>query len=113
MAMILVVEDEQAINDLIAWNLTMIGHTVLQARTGREARTLFRENAFDLLLLDVMLPDTDGFSLYRDMRTVPAIFVTALGETRDKVKGFELGADDYLVKPFETQELRWISMPKP
>ena len=105
MAMILVVEDEQAINDLIAWNLTMIGHTVLQARTGREARTLFRENAFDLLLLDVMLPDTDGFSLYRDRRTVPAIFVTALGETRDKVKGFELGADDYLVKPFETQEL--------
>ncbi|MDO4853124.1 MAG: response regulator transcription factor [Clostridia bacterium] len=105
MAKIMVVEDEKAINDLIALNLRMVGHEVAQARNGKDARRLFKESAFDLLLLDVMLPDTDGFTLYRYMQTVPAIFVTALGETRNKVQGFELGADDYLVKPFEIPEL--------
>lgn len=105
MAKIMVVEDEKAINDLIALNLKMVGHEVAQARNGKDARRLFKESAFDLLLLDVMLPDTDGFTLYRYMQTVPAIFVTALGETRNKVQGFELGADDYLVKPFEIPEL--------
>lgn len=105
MAKILIVEDEKAIAELIALNLTMVGHETVTAHTGAAAEKLFHERPFDLLLLDVMLPDTDGFSLYRNMQSVPAIFVTALGETRDKVQGFALGADDYLVKPFEIEEL--------
>lgn len=105
MAKILIVEDERAIADLIALNLQMVGHETMTAQTGAAAKRLFRENAFDLLLLDVMLPDTDGFALYGEIHTAPAIFVTALGETSDKVKGFRLGADDYLVKPFAIPEL--------
>jgi len=95
MAKILIVEDERAIADLIALNLQMVGHETMTAQTGAAAKRLFRENAFDLLLLDVMLPDTDGFALYGEIHTAPAIFVT----------GFRLGADDYLVKPFAIPEL--------
>ncbi len=105
MARILVLEDEKAINDLVALNLGMVGHTAVQAFTGREALKLAREQTPDLLIVDVMLPDTDGFSVYKQLRGIPAIFLTALGETADKVKGFELGADDYIVKPFEMAEL--------
>lgn len=105
MARILVLEDERAINDLIALNLGMVGHEAVQAFTGREALALATEGRFDLLILDVLLPDTDGFSVYEKLEGTPAIFVTALGETANKVKGFERGADDYLVKPFEMTEL--------
>jgi DNA-binding response OmpR family regulator len=105
MARILVLEDERAINDLIALNLGMVGHTTVQAFTGREALKAAAEAPIDLLIVDVMLPDTDGFSVYEKLKGVPAIFVTALGETSDKVKGFERGADDYIVKPFEMTEL--------
>lgn len=105
MARILVLEDEKAINDLIALNLGMVGHTAMQAFTGKEALKLAREVPFDLLIIDVMLPDTDGFRVYEKLKGIPAIFVTALGETADKVKGFERGADDYIVKPFEMAEL--------
>ncbi len=105
MARILVLEDERAINDLIALNLRMVGHTAEQAMTGRDAITLAGMEPFDLLILDVMLPDSDGFSVYEKLKGTPAIFVTALGETADKVKGFECGADDYIVKPFEMTEL--------
>ena len=101
MARILILEDERAINDLIALNLRMVGHTAEQALTGRDAIALAKKEPFDLLILDVMLPDSDGFTVYG----TPAIFVTALGETADKVKGFERGADDYIVKPFEMTEL--------
>lgn len=105
MARILVIEDEYAINDLIALNLGMVGHTAVQAFTGREAIKAAQETPFDLLIVDVMLPDTDGFKVYEKLKGTPAIFVTALGETADKVKGFERGADDYIVKPFEMTEL--------
>ena len=105
MARILVIEDEYAINDLIALNLGMVGHTAVQAYTGREAIKAAQETPFDLLIVDVMLPDTDGFKVYEKLKGTPAIFVTALGETADKVKGFERGADDYIVKPFEMTEL--------
>ncbi len=105
MARILVLEDERPINDLIALNLGMVGHEAVQAFTGREALEKAAESRFDLLILDVMLPDTDGFSVYERLQGTPAIFVTALGETSNKVKGFERGADDYLVKPFEMTEL--------
>ncbi len=105
MANILVLEDERAINDLIAMNLGMVGHTPAQAFTGAEALALAARNVFDLLIVDVMLPDTNGFAVYEKLKDTPAIFVTALGETADKVKGFERGADDYIVKPFEMTEL--------
>ena len=105
MARILILEDENAINDLIALNLGMVGHTAVQAYTGREAIKAAQETPFDLLIVDVMLPDTDGFKVYEKLKGTPAIFVTALGETADKVKGFERGADDYIVKPFEMTEL--------
>ena len=105
MARILVIEDEKAINDLVALNLSMVGHTAVQAFTGREALAAAEKTQFDLLIVDVMLPDTDGFKLYEKLKGTPAIFVTALGDTTDKVKGFERGADDYIVKPFEMTEL--------
>ena len=106
MARILVLEDERAINDLIALNLGMVGHETVQAFNGREALEKAKAQPFDLLILDVMLPDLlDGFSVYERLKGTPAIFVTALGETANKVKGFEQGADDYLVKPFEMTEL--------
>lgn len=106
MARILVLEDERAINDLIALNLGMVGHEAVQAFNGREALEKAKAQPFDLLVLDVMLPDLfDGFSVYERLKGTPAIFVTALGETANKVKGFEQGADDYLVKPFEMTEL--------
>ena len=105
MARILVLEDERAINDLVALNLNMVGHTVEQAFCGSEALLLAQKGTFDLMILDVMLPDTDGFAVCEKLKGTPAIFLTALGETADKVKGFELGADDYIVKPFEMTEL--------
>ena len=105
MARILILEDERAINDLVALNLGMIGHTTVQAFTGRDALRAAEETPFDLIILDVMLPDTNGFAVYEKLKEIPAIFLTALGETADKVKGFERGADDYIVKPFEMTEL--------
>ena len=105
MARILILEDERAINYLIALNLGMVGHTTVQAFTGAEALKMAEIQPIDLLILDVMLPDTNGFSVYEKLRGIPAIFLTALGETADKVKGFERGADDYIVKPFEMTEL--------
>ncbi|MBQ6332318.1 MAG: response regulator transcription factor [Clostridia bacterium] len=105
MARILVLEDERAINDLVALNLGMVGHTTVQAFTGAEAIRMAAIQPIDLLIIDVMLPDTNGFSVYEKLSDIPAIFLTALGETADKVKGFERGADDYIVKPFEMTEL--------
>ena len=93
MAKILVLEDERAINELVALNLSMVGYTVAQAYTGAEALALAKKEPFD------------GFTVYEKLKGTPAIFLTALGETADKVKGFERGADDYIVKPFEMTEL--------
>ena len=105
MAKILIVEDEKAINDLLKLNLEMVGHSCVSALTGREAIHAAGEQGFDLMLLDVMLPDMEGFSVLEKVRDVPTIFLTARGATTDKVKGFGLGADDYIVKPFEVAEL--------
>ena len=105
MARILILEDEKAINDLVALNLGMVGHTAVQAFTGKEALAIAERTPFDLLILDVMLPDTNGFSVCEKLKSTPAIFLTALSETADKVRGFERGADDYIVKPFEMTEL--------
>jgi len=105
MANILVVEDEKPISDLIAINLSMTGHLCAQASCGRDAVALARGNAYDLMLLDIMLPDIDGFGVLEKVRGVPTIFLTARHETTDKVRGFTLGADDYITKPFEVTEL--------
>ncbi len=103
MAKILIVEDEKAISDLLKLNLEMVGHTCTAAFTGRDAVKAAEEQGFDLMLLDVMLPDMEGFSVMERVRDVPTIFLTARGATTDKVRGFGLGADDYIVKPFDTR----------
>ena len=105
MAKILVVEDEQVINDLIVKHLTLVGHVCLSAYEGVEALSLIREYQPDLIILDVMLPGLDGFDLAKLITNVPIIFVTAKNNLSDKLKGLSLGAEDYIVKPFEMQEL--------
>lgn len=105
MANIMIVEDEKPISDLIAINLKMTGHHCVQAFCGKDAVACAQNSAFDLMLLDIMLPDIDGFSVLEKIRDIPVIFLTARHETSDKVRGFTLGADDYITKPFEITEL--------
>lgn len=105
MANILIVEDEKEINELIRQNLKLVGHTCGQAYDGREALRKIKEGAFDLLILDVMLPYLSGFEVMKQADGIPVIFVTAKGRLEDKLKGLGLGAEDYLVKPFEILEL--------
>lgn len=106
MAHILVVEDEKSINDLITMNLSLVGHTSHQAYEGNEALQYLQQNTYDLVIMDIMLPEMDGFSLMQYVpENRPVIFLTARDNLSDKVKGLKLGADDYIVKPFETVEL--------
>ncbi|ABR50797.1 two component transcriptional regulator, winged helix family [Alkaliphilus metalliredigens QYMF] len=106
MAHILIVEDEQSINDLIAMNLELVGHTSTQVYEGNEALEFIKQNTYSLIILDIMLPELDGFSLMEYVpENIPVIFLTAMGNLSDRVKGLKLGADDYIVKPFETIEL--------
>ena len=107
MANILIVEDEQSISDLVLMNLRLVGHTCRQAFDGVEAIAAMEEFHCDLVLLDVMLPYKDGFSLMEQkaFTQTPVIFLTAKDSTSDKVRGLKLGADDYIVKPFEAVEL--------
>jgi len=104
---ILIVEDETAINDLVMMNLNLVGHNCRQAYDGGEAVRLFGEFQPDLVLLDVMIPVTDGFELMEQnaFGETPVIFLTAKDSTLNKVKGLKAGADDYIVKPFEMVEL--------
>jgi len=107
MANILIVEDDKPISDLILMNLKLVGHTGKQAFDGNEAATALENFTPDLVLLDVMLPYKDGFSLMeqKTFENIPVIFLTAKDSITDKVKGLNLGADDYIVKPFEAVEL--------
>lgn len=107
MAHILVVEDEELISNLIIMNLTMVGYTAAQAFDGHEAIESLKNNHFDLCLLDIMLPGQDGYRLLGKFKEagVPVIFLTAKDSLNDRVKGLNLGAEDYIVKPFETLEL--------
>lgn len=105
MAFILVVEDERSINDLIKKNLELVGHTCAQAFDGVAGLQLANEKVFDLLLLDVMLPGKSGFEIAKEVPNTPIIFITAKASLQDKVRGFNLGADDYIVKPFEALEM--------
>ncbi len=107
MAHILIVDDEEAISDLILMNLNMVGHTGVKAYDGKEAVQAISKEAFDICLLDIMLPGPDGFSLLKTFKEkdIPVIFLTAKDSLSDRVKGLNLGAEDYIVKPFETLEL--------
>jgi len=104
---ILVVEDEKAINDLIEMNLTEAGYECTCCYSGMEAANILETERFDLILLDIMLPEVSGYELMEYIKPLdmPVIFITAKGSVEDKVKGLRLGADDYLVKPFEIVEL--------
>lgn len=106
MAHILIVEDEKSINDLIAMNLVLVGHTSEQVYNGNEALNYIKQNKYSLIIMDIMLPGLDGFALIQHVsEDTPVIFLTAMGNLSDRVKGLKLGADDYIVKPFETVEL--------
>jgi len=105
MAHILIVEDDRDINDLIARNLKLVGHTYQQVFIGAEAPDIAARHDFDLILLDVMLPGLDGFGVIQKIDSTPTIFITAKDGLEDRLRGLSLGADDYIVKPFEMLEL--------
>jgi two-component system, OmpR family, phosphate regulon response regulator PhoB len=111
MARILVVEDEEDIRQILAYNLGQAGHEVLTADRGATALDLLRKEPPELVLLDLMLPDISGLEICRHLksdpalRAIPVIMLTARSEEIDRVVGFELGADDYVVKPFSVREL--------
>jgi len=105
---ILVVDDEERMARFIRLNLEHDGFQVVEAYRGMQAMQVFRDSLPDLVLLDVMLPDIDGFEvlgMLREISSVPVIMLTAKGEEDDRVKGLELGADDYITKPFSPREL--------
>ena len=109
MAKILIVEDDRGISRFLEIEMTKRGHEVRKAETGLEALEIFEEFRPDIVLLDVMLPEMDGVEVAQMIRekdpSTGIIMVTALGETKDKVTGLKAGADDYVVKPFDTEEL--------
>ena len=106
-ARILLVDDEQSIQTLLSYPLRKEGYEVVQATDGRQALERFDEQPFDLVVLDLMLPKLDGLEVCRRLRSrssVPIIMLTAKSEEIDKVVGLELGADDYITKPFSMRE---------
>jgi DNA-binding response OmpR family regulator len=108
-ARILLVDDEQSVQTLLAYPLREEGYEVVSALDGQEALDRFAEQRFDLVILDVMLPKLDGVEVCRRLRTrsqVPIIMLTAKGGEGDKVVGLEVGADDYITKPFSMREFR-------
>ena len=105
---ILVVDDEVRIRSIIKKYAEFEGHTVTEAGDGMEAVYLVRNSEFDIIIMDIMMPELDGFSACREIRKVsgvPIIMLSARGEEYDKINGFELGIDDYVVKPFSPKEL--------
>ncbi len=108
-ARILLVDDEEAIQTLLAYPLRKEGYEVVVARDGREALDFFSGGSFDLVVLDVMMPRLDGIEVCRRLRSrsqVPIIMLTARDDEVDKVLGLEIGADDYITKPFSVREFR-------
>jgi DNA-binding response OmpR family regulator len=106
---ILLVDDEDSVQKLLAYPLERDGYTVIPAQDGEEALTRFEHEQVDLVVLDVMLPRLDGLEVCRRLRaqsSVPIIMLTARGDELDKVLGLELGADDYITKPFSIREFR-------
>ncbi len=108
---ILVVDDEENIVELVKFNLEQEGYQVTSAYTGKKALDLIKEDRFDLVILDLMLPEMDGFDICRKIRNktginrLPVIMLSAKSEEVDKVLGLEIGADDYITKPFSPREL--------
>ena len=105
---ILVVDDEIRIRSIIRKYAEFEGHTVTEAGDGMEAVRMARTKQFDIIILDIMMPELDGFSACREIRKTqqtPIIMLSARGEEYDKINGFELGVDDYVVKPFSPREL--------
>ena len=108
---ILVIDDDYAINELIKVNLELCGYKVIQAHDGTTGFALCKQEMPSLVILDVMMPEVDGFTVAQrirkndDAKDIPILMLTALSQTSDKVKGLDLGADDYLAKPFSTGEL--------
>lgn len=107
MTKILIVEDEEAISNLIQMSLQKAGYSCEQAMDGESAADRIAEHTYDLVLLDIMLPGMNGYELLNYIKTtnMPVIFITAMGTLDDKVKGLKAGADDYITKPFEMVEL--------
>lgn len=105
MAKILIVEDETLINDLIRENLVLVGHSCTQIYDGQEARSCLAQGSYDLVLLDIMLPGCSGYDVLPDAGDTPVIMLTAKDNVYDKVKGLNMGAEDYIVKPFDMLEL--------
>ena len=107
MLKVLIVEDEKAISNLILINLKAEGCSCTCAYDGKEAADQIEKNNYDLILLDIMLPEIDGYELLEYIRPTetPVIFITAKGNLHDRVQGLRLGADDYIVKPFQISEL--------
>lgn len=107
MQKILIVEDEEAIANLIKINLRAEGYQCTCAYDGKEGADLIEQEAFDLILLDIMLPGISGYELLEYVKPMgtPVIFLTAMGSVNDRIKGLKLGADDYIVKPFQVGEL--------
>lgn len=108
MAKLLIVDDEEKIRFVVKEYAQFSGHEVAEAADGAEAVTLCKDNKFDLLVMDIMMPKVDGFTAVKQIRkssSVPVIMLSARGEEYDKLFGFELGIDDYVVKPFSPKEL--------
>lgn len=107
MVHILIVEDEHAISDLIKLNLTRVGYQCSCAYDGMEAADLLEKERYDLIILDIMLPEVNGYELMEYIRPmgIPVIFLTAMSSLENRVKGLTSGAEDYMVKPFEVVEL--------
>ena len=109
---ILVVDDDNAINELIKINLELLGYEVITAYNGLQGYTLAKQELPDLIILDIMMPDVDGYTVAKRVREnpetkdIPILMLTAMGQLEDKVKGFDIGVDAYLVKPFEMEELK-------
>ena len=103
MVTILIIEDEKAISDLIYISLSREGYNCTCAFDGKQGADFLEERHYDLVLLDIMLPEIDGYELleYIKPTETPVIFITAKGSLDDRVKGLRLGADDYIVKPFQ------------
>lgn len=105
---ILIVDDEDKIRSLIRKYAQFEGHSAVEAKNGMEALELCQKESFDIILMDIMMPELDGFSSVKEIRkmcSTPVIMLSARGEEYDKIHGFELGIDDYVVKPFSSKEL--------